>query len=276
VATWSTITVHYRGLSGRRELLCTWLPHVVDTIGTTDTTRDWFYADTITPNGPDAPADPREAEGEIEIAIAIGDLDAKVVDERIRTSLEPLTEQGTVTDIGVLPRPRLLDPVLFAGSSPSLVYTALLTEGTQRALEILRQHEQPRSAVTSEVEAFLNLVDLDERVLLAEHYASWLERVARRRAGDAAPATGDADAATTPSIASGSAAAPLDEPIAKAFVDEAASLPMAHRLELVARLAHIQAIRIDPTLTIAEEAALVRSLLPGFAHRATKRDSGQS
>jgi hypothetical protein len=38
----------------------------------------------------------------------------------------------------------------------------------------------------------------------------------------------------------------------------------------VARLAHIQARRIDPALSLEDEAALVRGLVPAFVHRATR------
>jgi hypothetical protein len=276
VTTWSTTTVQYRGLDGRRRLLCGWLPALVDEIGTGGTR---FYADTIPPAATTPAAD---ATGEIEAAIATDGRDAGEVAAAVTASLAGLLDEGIVTATAALTRPRLLDPVLFAGNAPLAIYTALLTEGTTRAIAILDEHDRPpRSIVAGEVEAFLELVGVEERVLLAEHYAKWLEGVARRRReaderAGAEPVSSppiDPTATAVPAMATVAERQPLSEPIRQAFENEAASLPTSQRYELVGRLAHIQGMRLDPTLSLDDEAALVRGLLPRLAHRATPRRS---
>jgi hypothetical protein len=260
VTAWCTVTIEYRGLRRRRDLLTNWLPAFISTIGIEG---PWFFADTVTPADL---TDPDATRGEIEIAIDVGARDAKAIEDLVRASLADSFATGAVSGLGSLPRPRLLDPILFAGSIASMVYAGLLNEGTRRAIAILRELDPPLSTVTSEVEAVLGLLDPEQRVVLADNYATWLEAVAQRRAtSDDAPAPRSVTAtSTTPPT-------PYGEALVAAFTEETGSLPLPQRSELVARLAHIQAMRLDPTISLADEAALVRSLLPGFAHRATPR-----
>ena len=265
MTAWCTVTIEYRGLRRRRDLLTNWLPAFISTIGIDGA---WFFADTITPAaGDDADA----AKGEIEIAMDVGARDPKAIEDLVRASLADSFATGAVSGLSSLPRPRLLDPVLFAGSIASMVYAGLLSEGTRRAIAILRELEPPLSTITSEVEAVMGLVDPEHRVLLADNYATWLEAVAQRRAGEddedgtPAPRPVTATSATPPT--------PYGDALIDAFAEETGALPMPQRSELVARLAHLQATRLDPTLSLADEAALVRGLVPRFAHRATPRDA---
>jgi hypothetical protein len=188
--------------------------------------------------------------GELEVAFELPAMAPDPTTDVVRTHLSSATE--LLVDLAP---PRVLDPDLHGGSAPPAPFAELLAEGTRRAVAWLAS-DPPSSWRTPTAEAVHlgeivalveALVPPDERAACLHRHATWLEGIA-----GCPPRVATVDRPI--------GVAPYHDASARRFRRAVDGLPTAHRDELVARLAHIQVVRLTPGSPLDREAALVRGL----------------
>jgi hypothetical protein len=204
------------------------------------------------------------------LASALVDFDSTEQRHRLLTRVLPaswylvdvapgLAEVGARVPAGTLRLPEVVlrpvvsgvaAPALFGGIDPPEIYVDMLIAGTVRAARLARGFDSIDDATVAEeiVAIHGSLLARELRYESISWQADWLSR----RAGRAGAACAfDRKPCFTPSYGL----------LQREFIAATPGWPADHRYEVVSRLAHIQARRLIPESTLADETALLRATL---------------
>jgi hypothetical protein len=272
--TWTVVHLVYPSLAARCRLIG---QHSHDWAGATGTAGRWFFVDVLL----ETAAGPR---GGLEFA-CWHPPDGSASLTHTRAWLRQCLAAGLIEASAGAPAPLVLEPHLFPGAVVPSVFPAALAEGSARAAHVLRATAAVRAERASEPVVRAELLAIYAGLLPRRSWrqrglvwhATWLETIAaqagRHTVSEANAARDGADIAVPPSLPGRAAYAALRPHLAREAAaiaakrrrlgDDAFGDPAAVRIALVARLAHVQALRLwgpDDPQALLREAALVRDL----------------
>jgi len=278
-ACWAAVHLAFPAPAGRLPLLCLGLGAADPLPG-----RAWYFVDLPAAD---------EASASIEVGFAREAVEP-LLPPAVEAWAHALLRAGWAVAARPVAAPALLAPALFPGGRPPAAYPLLLARGSHRALALLGAlaarglSAAPEALVAAELAATYRALipRRAARAAALRWHATWLDAVAPAGAVPAplAPAGAVLDDATGwTAVADATAAledAALRRGLARAAVraaramaaDEGCDAATA-RAALVARLAHVQVVRLwgpDAPAALAREAALARALAAREAPRGTE------